>query len=797
MLRHPSVHTLLALCGKTEVLLRILLENGGVLKSLQKSFTRFLFLGGLFPFLSGLFFLPSPSSSLTPDVLSFNRIGAIYAPFDSLRTDIGDYRWPTRAGTFITSSFGDYRRTHFHGGIDISTNNQKGYPVYASRDGHIFRIRISPYGYGKMLYLRHADGYITTYAHLQKFQKEVDSYIKGIQKQSRRYSHDMEIDSTLFSFKKGEVIAYTGDTGVGSAHLHFEVRDAGMNLVNPFLLPAIAAHLEDNVKPTIHAVAFSPLDHESVIQGKRRTWSTEVQRGRGGEYTIRGVVRLTGATGLSVRVTDRSDVMRYRTGAHRLELYLDDHMIFSSAKDRIPEYESKQIAMHYDAHLLRSGKGRFEKLYIAEGNRLPFYNRLTEGAGIIRTSDYAEGKHLLRVVTEDVQGNRSTVTTTVIFNHAPQITLEQVGMRAVLQIKDPAAIRSVTIGSQQKGKSAWRYQTISLDALEPLGHGFALPIDLSKIGALKVVAENTFGTRSAPEFLFTPVARTGNSTLKLRKSYEHGFLHLTLTSRSPIRSKPSFEILSGDRRFRPEAVALDIDEYTATFPWSEAESGSFRINASIDVNGTLVTVHDEWTLFAIQPATGGTIVSDDDVFQAVFPPRSIYAPLVCWIEKTLEGYAIHHSETVLAKAVTVRYASLPARESDRLGLFFSEDKGYELLQGSNEAGVYAGTVGRCLGAFALLPDKTPPEISNIRTSYARGSLRISFRLRDNRSGINAQQLQVLLNGEFLPVEYDPELRSVTYEGAHPLRRGSHTVSIEAADRMGNMTSIQRGITASR
>ncbi len=57
----------------------------------------------------------------------------IYAPFDTLRTDLRDYIWPTNASTNITSSFADYRRTHLHEGIDISTNNQKGYPVYAAR----------------------------------------------------------------------------------------------------------------------------------------------------------------------------------------------------------------------------------------------------------------------------------------------------------------------------------------------------------------------------------------------------------------------------------------------------------------------------------------------------------------------------------------------------------------------------------------------------------------------------------------------------------------------------------------
>ena len=76
-----------------------------------------------------------------------SSIDAVYAPFDTLRTDLEDYIWPTNASTIITSSFADYRRTHLHEGIDISTNNQKGYPVYAARDGYVSHIFISRRGY--------------------------------------------------------------------------------------------------------------------------------------------------------------------------------------------------------------------------------------------------------------------------------------------------------------------------------------------------------------------------------------------------------------------------------------------------------------------------------------------------------------------------------------------------------------------------------------------------------------------------------------------------------------------------
>jgi hypothetical protein len=351
---------------------------------------------------------------------ALSRVDEIYAPFDTLRTDLGDYIWPTNASTNITSSFADYRRTHLHEGIDISTNNQTGYPVYASRDGYVCRIFISRRGYGKMLYVRHNDGYVTMYAHLQKFADPIEKYAKQLQKQNRRYSLEIDIDSSMFRVSKGDLIANTGNTGIGSAHLHFEVRDAAFNPINPFLLPQISSSISDVIPPVFHMVAFSPLSGSAKILGKHRTWVSDAKREGPGEYVLSQPVKLSGSVGISVRATDQADVLKYRTGAYRFEMYVDGQQLFSSAKKFILESEAHQVLAYYDRNLLRSRKGRFEKLYIESGNRLSFYNRQPEGAGSIDTSELQPGEHELKIVTWDLAGNESTLTAILIIS-APSV----------------------------------------------------------------------------------------------------------------------------------------------------------------------------------------------------------------------------------------------------------------------------------------------------------------------------------------------------------------------------------------
>jgi hypothetical protein len=372
-----------------------------------------------------LFLLTSFSGTNTRDPLVRGSLAAhgspdpleeIYAPFDTLRTNLGDYIWPTNASYNITSSFGDYRRTHLHEGIDISTNKQQGYRVYASRDGYVCRIFISRRGYGKMLYVRHPDGFVTMYAHLQRFKDDIDSYAKRLQKRYRRYALDEEVDSSMFRVSKGDVIAYSGSTGIGAAHLHFEVRDSSSNPINPVLLPQISSAIHDEIPPEFHMVAFAPLEGSSKIQGRHRVWIADAKEEETGSYILQEPVKLSGTVGMSVNATDQSDVLKYKTAAYRFEVYIDGRLLFSSAKKYIPESEDHQVAAYYDKSLLRLRRGRFEKLYIESGNRLPFYNRLPEGAGLIDASEFEPGDHELKIIAWDLAGNEATLAGIFIVN---------------------------------------------------------------------------------------------------------------------------------------------------------------------------------------------------------------------------------------------------------------------------------------------------------------------------------------------------------------------------------------------
>ena len=113
------------------------------------------------------------------------------SPFDTVSSRTPAYLWPTDASKKITSSFAEYRTTHFHGGIDISTNGVKGYKAFAVQDGYVFRVKISANGYGKMLFIKQSDGYISTYAHLQGFNEAIAQAV--LQEQYKRGTYEIDV----------------------------------------------------------------------------------------------------------------------------------------------------------------------------------------------------------------------------------------------------------------------------------------------------------------------------------------------------------------------------------------------------------------------------------------------------------------------------------------------------------------------------------------------------------------------------------------------------------------------------
>ena len=71
----------------------------------------------------------------------------------------GYFRLPVDGDIGLSATFAEIRPNHLHAGLDIRTGRATGKPVYAVADGYVCGVRISPWGGGKMLYVKHSNGY--------------------------------------------------------------------------------------------------------------------------------------------------------------------------------------------------------------------------------------------------------------------------------------------------------------------------------------------------------------------------------------------------------------------------------------------------------------------------------------------------------------------------------------------------------------------------------------------------------------------------------------------------------------
>ncbi|MCX8065949.1 MAG: M23 family metallopeptidase [Candidatus Hydrogenedentes bacterium] len=177
---------------------------------------------------------------------------------------VAEFHPPLKPPLYITSSFGEYRYSRFHMGVDFRAG--KGTPVYAVDDGYVARIRCGPWGYGKAIYVHFNNGFIGVYAHLDQFAEPYQTYIRKIQYEKKSFSVDMPIGKDELTVKKGQVIAYAGNSGTQHPHLHFEIRDVdGVTCLNP---RDFGFEWVDVNPPLINSLLVVPGNASSTINGR-------------------------------------------------------------------------------------------------------------------------------------------------------------------------------------------------------------------------------------------------------------------------------------------------------------------------------------------------------------------------------------------------------------------------------------------------------------------------------------------------------------------------------------------------
>ena len=320
------------------------------------------------------------------------------------------FRNPLNIPSVLAGTFGELRSNHFHSGVDLKTQGKEGLKVYATADGFISRIKVAQFGYGKTIYISHPNGFTSVYAHLSKFANQIEAYVKSIQYKKEMYqTGNLFFKEDKFPVKKGEVIAFSGNTGSsGGPHLHYEIRNTKTEkIINPLLF---GLNPKDTISPVFQSLKMYPLGANSRINNQHKSFILSLNEIEKGSYTSDRVLA-SGSIGFGVRVFDRLNNVSNKNGIYSLEMRVNGKRFYYHTLETFSFTESKFINLHIDYPHYKKYKGRYQKTYKESANNLSTYKNLIND-GIITIKNGLN--YSIEIIAKDFKGNTSSLKIPVV-----------------------------------------------------------------------------------------------------------------------------------------------------------------------------------------------------------------------------------------------------------------------------------------------------------------------------------------------------------------------------------------------
>lgn len=294
--------------------------------------------------------------------------------------------YPLQAPPQVTSTFGTYRISHHHAGLDLATADET-VPVIAAADGVITRIRRNDGGYGRTVYVRHADGRQTVYAHLSAFAPALAAIVAAREAKEQQFKLAFNLARPI-PVKQGEALGWVGTSGTDLVHLHFELREKGQP-INPL---RNGLELPDTSAPKIARLLLVPRSRDAHV----------------GDSTDEAVIsdfsqpiRIGGDVGVWVEVDDRIDGSARELTPYALTLEVDGQARHVTRYDQV-SYADQRLT-EFDFYLPHQANktGRYNALF-RWGPQQQVH--AVRGRSLGRL---ARGAHRARIVAMDAAGNRA------------------------------------------------------------------------------------------------------------------------------------------------------------------------------------------------------------------------------------------------------------------------------------------------------------------------------------------------------------------------------------------------------
>ncbi len=712
-----------------------------------------------------------------------------------------NYLWPTNASTLMTSSFCEFRPRHYHAAIDIKTWNRTGYKVFAIADGYIMRVRVSAFGYGKALYLKLKDGNIVVYAHLDRFSPQLEQYVRKIRLARKQYRVDLHLPPHQFPVKRGQLIGFTGKTGIGVPHLHFELRNAKNEPINP--LPYYRSVIKDKLPPLIYGAALIPLSSRASINFLPDTLFLTFKPQN--EIALSDTFYLSGKVGLALKIFDRANGARNHFSFYSAKLWIDDSLVYQLKYDSFSYNQTRLVELDKNFSLYRKGKGIFHNFFKHPANTLPFYAETKTWAGILDAGKLSPGPHQIFLQIEDFFGNRAHFRLNFISNPVLVFNYDQLklnGNDLFIRLTSSDRLNRILV-YQKSTQGGWTflpsYQILSvLNYKNRFYYSLSIPLTTDPgRGVLKFVGLKSNHTSTFPLFVFSTSEFQNVTPQILAFQIRKNWFELQIQNPDP---EPGTFIRTLNKAFAGSVVfPLSPGIFQINIPWD-----SFQKRSSI-LESILLRPLPKMTL--VSPGQENRLSSADGRFQAIFPAQTFYdstiVSLLTLNDSTFSAeppfpyrrygkiYQLQPFDQPINHGVTIKL-SLPTEKRFERGLglyYWDRKKGWTFLSALEDS-VKNQLISRVtsLETFSIIQDTLPPEIRPLQkvvrdTLFSRKG-HISFLVNDEMAGIRREsQIRITLNGHWQLFEYDPEEDRVTLSVA--LTDQPQRMTLEVIDNVGN------------
>ena len=713
--------------------------------------------------------------------------------------------WPLRLEPALSSTFGETRAMAFHAGMDVKTWGKTGYEVQALANGYIWRVRTSPWGYGRAIYLKLLDGRTVVYGHLERFAPQIAERVLQAQLKRGSYSVDLYFNEGDLLVEGGELIAWSGQSGAGPPHLHLELRDADNVPVNP-LLHGFA--IADTIAPTLQRIAITPYGSGAQVESGYDPYVSGLRfRPERGEFTAAKPIQVHGWVGVSVLMYDRADGAPNKLAPYSAALELDGRSYFAAQYDRVSYADMHQIALDRSLVKFAGGAGRFFNLCRLPGNRLGFYKE--RGNGLLNTGKGALGKgmHEAVIVVTDVNGNESRVRFHLLVDAPPQITNARISISAdsiytiEAQLTDADdAVVEVELASSPDGET-WKEVDRRQSRMGELKWRIHRGAVYWRVRALDPAGEGTFAICRLPvEADEEQAGEVPGSGFVVERRSHQDFVELVMRHD---------QVLSAAPRVRVGASWLDpqqngLREFRVAVPIKPGDSSQIPVDLyaqGLEVEQVLLDRQ------LVRPGIAHDLSFYGGRINLRFGEASVYTPFFPQVEvfepQTPEELLVASAafsvgpEFSFDRKVEIRLryegGDWPA---EKIGVYREVAEGKWVMVGNewDAANAQVGAKLRILGRYALLADLVPPEIDALRPAAgkvvkARPAIRAV--IRDRGAGIGREEdVELVLDGRPIIAEYDPDAGLVHGHLPEDLLPGLHKLLVRVRDMSGNQAEVR-------